>query len=257
MEQNNKKEIPVLRTLYDGNGVHHFENDEEYQAYIKSKPIICNACIYHHRANYNCPFGEAEGECTSCTYYEPNPTSLKDWIRRYEYKLKCRYYNWINTIFHKWEQLQHKSKYFIILPHKNNHWFRLNEPDWYPYFTFGKRLINEYEKPVKFWKVGYIKTDKGISFFDKCTGNYPNTETTHYRDAECLEDVYVSVFPQNFTDGRAFKCKKGETYRVGHVEKYGYYKICYERESDNFYVDLYGEISEKEFNKYFKITSNF
>ena len=120
-------------------------------------------------------------------------------------------------------------------------------------------MINEYEDPVKVWKVGYIKTDKGISFFDKCTCDYGNTAKTYYRDAECLGDVYVSIFPRNFTDGQGLKCKKGETYRVGYVEKYGYYKIkiCYRYESDDVYADLYGEISEKEFNKYFKITSNY
>ena len=257
MEQDNIKEIAVSRTVFDDNGVHHFENDEEYQAYNKSKPIICNTCIYHHRCNYNCPFGEAEGECTDCTYYEPNPTSLKDWIRRYKYKLKYRYHYWVNTIIFIWERLQHKGKYFIIPPHKNNHWFRANEPDWYLYFTFGKRLINEYEKPAKIWKIGYIKTDKGISFFEKCTGNYTNTATTHYREAECLEDVYINVFPQNFANGQTFQCKKGKIYIVGHVEKYGYHKICYNYKSDNASLDLYGEISDKEFNKYFKITSNF
>lgn len=239
--------------VIDDNGYHEFENPEEYSSYKedvqKNRPVLCDGCICHEIEKYNCPFGMHEGKCTSCSHYYKTPSNAKDWFGWYSMRLRNKFLYRYFKFIHKYKILSYRylRKRFFLFPSFKT-----------PYFTFFKRLVNEYEDACKAVRIGIIRNDEKnkTKFFDKFVC-FVLGEHVNFEYAECTGRCEVNTVNGIFSRNVFFSTTPGKTYKVRHIEKYGYWDVLYENDKiENYELRIVGQLSEELFSKCFKIITH-
>lgn len=243
-------------TVNNGTEELHFNSTEEYQDWkikqASTVPILCNYCIYclqKNKKKFKCPLGTefTPLKVIQCSHYWKNPESLRDWIKWYKLQLIGRYWYYRRKIERKYRIGFYKThrKRFIFWPTWKE-----------PFFTFVKRLRNEYYDECRVRCFGWISKANSscgqAGVFEEITTTAIPGVHINYEYAKCTEDYFVTTINNFRTLDSYFKCRKGETYHVRHVAKYKYYDILY-MEDDMCCIK--GQIPEADFKKYFEINT--